>query len=264
MSETEEPKVEHVENSESPESPALFERVRSMVSIGRSKQLLEEDRGPSQEEIQELKQAIGNAYDAATIELAEDEEEAEQVSNLLVAATKKLSPRNRKVSMETYLKADKEFKKAFVLMENAKKVKRANQSPRLAVMIVALAYPILVFVLGLLPLPEKLLGLPTLVFAWGFFGGYAAVIFRHLLRVGDKWKFEFLWIWVVIRPILGAIMGAFLYLALISGVLLFSSEVNLSEIREQLILFIAFVGGFSERFWAVLINSVLGPSDRTK
>jgi uncharacterized membrane protein YsdA (DUF1294 family) len=166
--------------------------------------------------------------------------------------------------MDTYLKADKEFKQAVVLMENAKKVQKANETPRLAVMIVALAYPMIVFVLGLLPLPERMLGLPTLVFAWGFFGGYAAVIFRHLLRVGDKWKFEFLWIWVVIRPILGAVMGAFLYLALVSGVLLFSSQIVLEDIREQLILFIAFVGGFSERFWDVLINAVLGPSERGK
>lgn len=258
MSKTDEPKFESTSGED------VVERARALLDARQSKTLLEENRGPTEDEIQELRQVIGDTYETALIQLAEEEEDAEQVTKSLLAANKTLSPKRGNVTMENYLKADKEFKQAHVILQRARKIRRANLSPRWAVMFVSIAYPILVFVIGLFPLPERVLGLPTLVFAWGFFGGYAAVIFRHLLRVGEKWRFENLWLWVIIRPLLGAIMGAFLYLALISGVLLFSSQINLTEIREQLILFIAFVGGFSEKFWDMLITGVLGPVQRSR
>jgi hypothetical protein len=258
MNETDEPKVEDSEVVYQPD------RVQAIISEGRSKQLIEANRGPTAREVQELREAIAALFDSATLDIAE-EEDAEEVSKLLVSANKRISSKKRSISLDNYLQAEKDFKKAYVILERVKKLQKADQAPVWAVMFVAAAYPIIVFILGMFPLPDKVLGLPTLIFAWGFFGGYVAVVFRHLLSVQERWKFEFMWLWVVIRPFLGAIMGAVLYSALVSGVMLFTTQINLESIRDKpLLYFVAFVGGLSEKFWDVLITAVLGPAKITR
>jgi hypothetical protein len=156
------------------------------------------------------------------------------------------------------------LKKAYVILKRVQEQEEANRTPIWSILLVALGYPVLVFILGMFPLPAKLFGLPTLVFIWGFFGGYVAVIFRHLLAVKEKWNYEYMWLWTLIRPFLGAIMGAVLYFAVYSAVLLFSTQIYFTESREVLQFLIAFVGGVSEKVWDALIPAVLGPVKRTR
>jgi hypothetical protein len=80
-----------------------------------------------------------------------------------------------------------------------------------------------------------------------------------------RWPFNLRWLWILVRPLLGMIMGGFMYLGVASGLLFFNASIQ-GNPQKQILWVLAFVAGFSDRIWEILIKSTLGPygeSDRT-
>ena len=131
------------------------------------------------------------------------------------------------------------------------------------VMFTIIAYAILILLLwlGTANSIDTILGVPPLIIMWGCIGGITAVIFRHRSTMEKRWPFDFRWLWIILRPLLGAIMGSFIYLAIVSGLLVFGlpNPSDSGASRPQLFWALAFIGGVSDRLWDILIEAALGP-----
>lgn len=105
----------------------------------------------------------------------------------------------------------------------------------------------------------NLFGVPILVFVWGCFGGVTSILLKHRSKNKRRWSFDYQWLWIVMRPLLGAIMGGFVYLAIVSGLLVFGFSLQSGSHQPHLVWGLAFIGGVSDRLWSFLINASLGP-----
>lgn len=92
-----------------------------------------------------------------------------------------------------------------------------------------------------------IIGIPLGIGIWSFIGSFAAMLTQFYKKpvydFGNKLK------WVVIRPVLGVVMGAAIYLALYSLVLTGNNH------NELLPLLVAFFVGYSDTFTFDILNS---------
>jgi hypothetical protein len=64
--------------------------------------------------------------------------------------------------------------------------------------------------------------------------------------------------WLIARPIIGIIMGSIAYLGVVSGMLILStSNGTTGTVREEIVWLLAFLGGFSDRFFESVIAALL-------
>lgn len=93
-----------------------------------------------------------------------------------------------------------------------------------------------------------ILGIPLAVLIWSFIGSFAAMLTQFnkepIHKFGDTLK------WVIIRPVLGVVMGAAIYLALFSLVLTGKSQ------NALLPLLVAFFVGYSDTFTYDIMASI--------
>lgn len=87
-----------------------------------------------------------------------------------------------------------------------------------------------------------ILGIPFPVLLWGAIGSGTAPLYRYLRSTTDKIENPIKLL--IIRPFIGMIMGAVIYLIISSGLLIFGGTETV--INPQLLWLLAFVGGFSE------------------
>jgi serine/threonine protein kinase len=105
-----------------------------------------------------------------------------------------------------------------------------------------------------------ILGVPVSVLVWAAVGSLAAILYRFYKsrpgRVSDEVK------WLIARPIIGIIMGALAYLAVVSGIFILSGATGTISVttsaRPELLWILAFLGGFSDRFFEGIIQRILG------
>lgn len=111
-----------------------------------------------------------------------------------------------------------------------------------------------------------ILGIPMSVILWSVIGSVAAILYRFYTRGSTKATDEIRWL--IARPIIGIVMGALSYLAIISGLFIFGSAVgvdpNPSIARPQLLWVVSFLGGFSDKFFESIINAVVGKISNQK
>jgi hypothetical protein len=100
-----------------------------------------------------------------------------------------------------------------------------------------------------------LFGVPALVLAWGAIGSLAAILYRFY-KEEQRVEFDTEVRWLIARPIVGIIMGAVSYLAVASGMLIFTSRElgNMVEINKTGLWIVAFLAGFSDKFYIGIIN----------
>jgi hypothetical protein len=102
-------------------------------------------------------------------------------------------------------------------------------------------------------------GIPPRIFFWAGLGSLAAVLyrfytFRGVVRFDEEVR------WLIARPITGIIMGAMAYLALRAGFVLIGGSTTdstgfpSSGLRVEIGVIIAFLGGFSDRFYEGLVD----------
>lgn len=119
-------------------------------------------------------------------------------------------------------------------------------------------------------------GVPLSVILWGAAGSLAAILYRFYKEQGQiRFAQEFRWL--IARPIIGIIMGAVVYLALISGLVLISTSggapadpavsaegaVTSSGVRMEAFWIIAFLAGFSDKFYLGVIDLLVARTVRT-
>ncbi|WP_052593944.1 hypothetical protein [Aureispira sp. CCB-QB1] len=140
--------------------------------------------------------------------------------------------------------------------EDEERAKRTQRSFLVGMALILLAFIILLFTLYKMEVSWKsikdypLLGIPLGVCIWSFIGSFAAMLTQFykepIYNFGDPLK------WVIIRPVLGIVMGAAIYLALFSLVLTGKSQ------NDLLPLLVAFFVGYSDTFTFDIMSSIQG------
>lgn len=107
---------------------------------------------------------------------------------------------------------------------------------------------------------EDVFGIPFPIIIWSGLGSFAAILYRFY-KSPDRIKFEKELRWLIARPIIGIVMGAVSYLALVSGALVFSATPSAdlpASLKDsgQLWQFwiVAFLSGFSDKFYEKVIE----------
>jgi hypothetical protein len=250
-----------VEESSNLAGMALPDFVLKAAATSLSKSLIEDNRGPTQREITTLRKRLANAFQAVSLHLAEFPKEQAEAIKYLETANRNLSSKES-TSQNDIMKTEENLIRALVILD--RKIK-STQSIKKMVLIVIASSTVYFTIIGVLQYLVfldgnfNLLGTPGLILSWGCLGGVTATLFRHRSMMERKWPFDLRWLWIAVRPLLGMIMGAFIFQAIVSGLIIFGSSPMQSAPREQLLWALAFVGGFSDRVWEFLINSVLGP-----
>lgn len=105
-----------------------------------------------------------------------------------------------------------------------------------------------------------ILGVPLSVLVWGAGGSLAAILYRFYKTPQTErvqWGYEFRWL--LARPLIGIIMAAVAYVALFAGVFVLEGAATGMETaagvqRPELFYVIAFLAGFSDKFYEGIIE----------
>jgi hypothetical protein len=108
--------------------------------------------------------------------------------------------------------------------------------------------------------PIPVFGVPLSVVMWAAAGSLAAILYRFYTSTGQI-RFNVEVRWLIARPVIGIIMGAVVYLALISGLVLIGAGPSSTTInplappgRLEFYYVVAFLAGFSDKFYVGVIN----------
>lgn len=247
-------------NSGNPAGLALPDFVLEASSL--SKSLIEDDRAPSEHETSLLRSRIAETFQRALIQLAEFPKQQEAVTKNLEASRRLLATNKTYVSLEKFLKAEENLNRALVIIDRNFTTTRSIKRMIFTVIVSSIFYLSIIGILAYLAFTQvefNVLGVPGLVLAWGCLGGVTVILFRHRSMMEKKWPFDLRWLWIAVRPLLGMVMGAFVFLGVVSGLLLFGTSSTQGVPQIQILSALAFVAGFSDRFWEILISSALGP-----
>jgi hypothetical protein len=114
-------------------------------------------------------------------------------------------------------------------------------------------------------LGTRVFHVPLFVILWGAAGSLAAILYRFYTEQGQiRFASEFRWL--IARPIIGIIMGAVVYLALFSGLILVSASgpAGGDDMRREAFCIIAFLAGFSDKFYLGVIDLLVARTVRTQ
>ena len=104
------------------------------------------------------------------------------------------------------------------------------------------------------------IGIPVSILVWAAIGSLAAILYRFYTHQAGRMREEIKWL--IARPIIGIVMGSLSYLAILSGLIIFGTTMGLdsdaSNARPQILWIIAFLGGFSDKFFERIIAIVVG------
>jgi hypothetical protein len=118
--------------------------------------------------------------------------------------------------------------------------------------------------------PTPIFGVPLSVIMWGAAGSLAAILYRFYTEQG-RIRFASEFRWLIARPIIGIIMGAVVYLAVISGLALLGATTSSNngtipaqESRIEVYWVIAFLAGFSDKFYLGVIDLLVARTIRSE
>ena len=132
------------------------------------------------------------------------------------------------------------------------------------IIIVYIALIVLAVILGGM-LGEKMekipvIGIPTSVLIWASIGSLAAILYRFYARQPGRMRKEYRWL--IARPIIGIIMGALMYLAVLAGYIVIGTSSGqlppLDTTHPEIFWIVAFLGGFSDKFFEAIIENLVG------
>ncbi len=112
--------------------------------------------------------------------------------------------------------------------------------------------------------PTPLLGIPPSVILWSFIGSFLALLMRFIQR--RFWEIDDFFKWLLVRSLIGLIMGAVLYLVVISGFFAFSIVIGASANvqntlpRPEIFWLLVFVGAANDKIAERILSAVTGLS----
>ncbi|MCI5163001.1 MAG: hypothetical protein D3917_13490 [Candidatus Electrothrix sp. AX5] len=209
-----------------------------------------------------VSQKINTLLDQLAKQVVESEAQQNILFEKLKNARRKIiaSSEDKEIAIE-----DAEFiaKTVETILEKNKQQKKEDSVLRWAVHALILIYisMILLAIFGLnhekwttttnLPL----IGIPVSVVLWAAFGSLAAILYRFYTKEFKRISAEIKWL--TARPVIGVIMGSLMYLSLKSGTIIFGAESS-DESKMYIYWIVAFLGGFSDKFFESIIDSLTG------
>ncbi len=106
---------------------------------------------------------------------------------------------------------------------------------------------------------ETVFGIPVAVLIWSAIGGFVSVLFRYVFQ--EEEFQEPTPKWLIIRPLMGMVLGIVTYFAFATGLYLVGDGFDPTQLQESqklAFLILAFIAGFSDRFAIFILNSVAG------
>lgn len=104
-----------------------------------------------------------------------------------------------------------------------------------------------------------IIGVPVSILLWAAIGSLAAILYRFYTRQRGRVAKEIRWL--IARPIIGTVMGALSYLAVVSGLFIFGAAAGVdpdaTTARPQLLWMLAFLGGFSDKVFKTIVDAVV-------
>jgi hypothetical protein len=113
-------------------------------------------------------------------------------------------------------------------------------------------------------LGTSILGVPLSVILWGATGSLAAILHRFYTEQG-RIRFAAEFRWLIARPVIGIIMGAVVYLAFFSGLILLGAEGSSTPAapgERKVFWIIAFLAGFSDKVYLGVIDLLVARTVR--
>ena len=109
--------------------------------------------------------------------------------------------------------------------------------------------------------PIPILGVPPSIIIWSAIGSLAAILYKFFTQEGRIQLSEQVR-WLIGRPIIGIIMGSVAYLVFSSGLVLFNAQPTSNDpgnttLGLAVFYTLAFVAGFSDRFYLSIINLLI-------
>ena len=106
------------------------------------------------------------------------------------------------------------------------------------------------------------IGIPLTVLVWSLIGSVAAILYRfYTYRLRELSQVSLEISWLIARPLTGVIMGMVSYVIIVAGLLVFGnatqSTIDTPVIRPQLLWAVAFLAGFSDKFFEGFIRALL-------
>ncbi|MGK7926176.1 MAG: hypothetical protein AB4290_13195 [Spirulina sp.] len=239
---------------------ANVNRINSIVSI-------QEELEEKEKDVLELIKTLSNRI---AKEIIEDTEKRERLFERLQKAERFiLENKNLEDQKEIIIQqAEFEAKSVNAIILRELQVRNEEKALRYLVPILILVYISLIistiivgnFIIWDYTTTIPILGIPISVILWAALGSLAAVLYRFYTQQFGKITEEIRWL--IARPIIGIIMGCLSYLAIISGLIIFGNTSPSLETTENSRLYvfwiIAFLGGFSDRFFESIIDVLAG------
>jgi hypothetical protein len=105
-----------------------------------------------------------------------------------------------------------------------------------------------------------IIGVPVSILLWAAIGSLSAILYRFYTRRRGRVTREIRWL--IARPVIGVVMGALSYLAVVSGLFIFGAATGAAEpdtttARPQLLWMLAFLGGFSDKVFNTIVNAII-------
>ena len=106
------------------------------------------------------------------------------------------------------------------------------------------------------------IGIPLTVLVWSLIGSVAAILYRfYTYQIRELGQVSLEISWLIARPLTGVIMGMVSYVIIVAGLLVFSNATQESSIapviKPQLLWAVAFLAGFSDKFFEGFIRALL-------
>ena len=113
-----------------------------------------------------------------------------------------------------------------------------------------------------------IIGIPFSVLLWSLIGSVAAILYRfYNYRITKLTQINLQITWLIARPLTGVIMGMVSYVAIVAGLFIFGGETQTTlgapTIKPQLLWLVAFLAGFSDRFFEGYIQTLVNTLSRS-
>jgi hypothetical protein len=152
----------------------------------------------------------------------------------------------------------------------AKEQEFINQSVRLRWISPALVLFYIIIVIGIMALGWKsdeefmmpMIGIPLAVLLWSLIGSVAAILYRfYTYHIRELSEVSLQVTWLIARPLTGIIMGMVSYLTIVAGLFVFGSatqsNTGTTATRPELLWLVAFLAGFSDKFFEGFMRNLL-------
>jgi hypothetical protein len=152
----------------------------------------------------------------------------------------------------------------------AKEQKFIDQSARLRWLSPTLVLVYIVIIIGIIIfgwetnagfMEMPVIGIPLSVLLWSLIGSVAAILYRfYTYRIRELSQINLEITWLIARPLTGVIMGMVSYVFIIAGLFVFGaatqSTIGVPATKPQLLWAVAFLAGFSDKFFEGFIRTV--------